>query len=205
VRPILNIPRSAYLTINFFQFSDVAQLLRTYQFWLDDLYPRAKFADGLAIIERLGHSKRMQVMRKAWIDESKPNASLEEEEAEHERLPATVNPGSQPTATAVMHANMSAAEASPRPNTGQPENDIISKRRTNGLGPSASSPGEEVRGAPDEDELDALFAEESMQSESRLGSSLEMTPSLGVHRPKPPPEQSYDDDEEAMMEMDAFW
>ena len=39
--------------------------------WLDDLYPRAKFADGLAIIEKLGHKKRMQVMRKEWISESK--------------------------------------------------------------------------------------------------------------------------------------
>lgn len=43
-----------------------------YQLWLDDLFPRAKFADGLAIIERLGHSKRLQTMRRAWIDEEKP-------------------------------------------------------------------------------------------------------------------------------------
>ncbi|EEP77731.1 predicted protein [Uncinocarpus reesii 1704] len=54
------------------EFSDVARLLNFYQFWLDDLYPRAKFADGLAIIEKLGHSKRLQVMRKEWIDEGKP-------------------------------------------------------------------------------------------------------------------------------------
>jgi len=48
-------------------------MLNLYQLWLDDLYPRAKFADGLAIVEKLGHTKRMQVMRKAWIDESKPH------------------------------------------------------------------------------------------------------------------------------------
>ena len=43
-----------------------------YQLWLDDLFPRAKFADGLSIIEKLGHSKRLQTMRREWIDEEKP-------------------------------------------------------------------------------------------------------------------------------------
>ncbi|RAK75570.1 Chromosome segregation in meiosis protein 3 [Aspergillus fijiensis CBS 313.89] len=62
-------------TANFMeQFSDVARLLNFYQLWLDDLYPRAKFADGLAMIEKLGHSKRLQTMRREWIDEEKPKA-----------------------------------------------------------------------------------------------------------------------------------
>ena len=51
------------------QFSDISRMLNLYQLWLDDLYPRAKFADGLVIIEKLGHSKRMGVMRKEWIKE----------------------------------------------------------------------------------------------------------------------------------------
>jgi replication fork protection complex subunit Csm3/Swi3 len=46
--------------------------------WLDDLFPRAKFVDGLAMIERLGHSKRLQTMRRAWIDEEKPKAAVED-------------------------------------------------------------------------------------------------------------------------------
>lgn len=58
------------------QYSDVARLLNVYQLWLDDLYPRAKFADGLAIIEKLGHTKRMQTMRREWINERKPRESL---------------------------------------------------------------------------------------------------------------------------------
>ncbi|EOD49130.1 Replication fork protection component Swi3 [Neofusicoccum parvum] len=57
------------------EFSDVARLLNMYQLWLDDLYPRAKFADGLAIIEKLGHKKRMQIMRREWINEGKPKPS----------------------------------------------------------------------------------------------------------------------------------
>lgn len=54
------------------EFSDIAKLLNFYQLWLDGLYPRAKFADGLQLIEKVGHSKRMQVMRKEWINENKP-------------------------------------------------------------------------------------------------------------------------------------
>jgi hypothetical protein len=54
------------------EFTDVARLLNFYQLWLDGLYPRAKFADGLQLIEKAGHSKRMSVMRKEWIDEGKP-------------------------------------------------------------------------------------------------------------------------------------
>ena len=54
------------------QLSDAARLLNFYQLWLDDLFPRAKFADGLSIIEKLGHSKRLQTMRREWIDEEKP-------------------------------------------------------------------------------------------------------------------------------------
>ena len=49
----------------------MVRLLNAYQLWLDDLYPRAKFADGLAIIEKLGHTKRMQTMRREWINEGK--------------------------------------------------------------------------------------------------------------------------------------
>lgn len=61
----------------YMQFSDAARLLNFYQLWLDDLYPRAKFADGLSMIEKLGHSKRLQTMRRTWIDEEKPGSSTE--------------------------------------------------------------------------------------------------------------------------------
>ncbi|KAE8384644.1 replication fork protection component Swi3-domain-containing protein [Aspergillus alliaceus] len=60
------------------EFSDVARLLNFYQLWLDDLFPRAKFADGLAIIEKLGHHKRLQIMRREWIEEEKPSARVDD-------------------------------------------------------------------------------------------------------------------------------
>ncbi|KAF1365235.1 Swi3-domain-containing protein [Lizonia empirigonia] len=64
------------------EYGDIARMLNMYQLWLDDLYPRAKFADALAIIEKVGHTKRMQVDRKAWIDEGKPRRSTEQDDDE---------------------------------------------------------------------------------------------------------------------------
>ncbi|KAL9588910.1 MAG: hypothetical protein Q9203_002281 [Teloschistes exilis] len=54
------------------EYSDLARLLNVYQLWLDDLYPRAKLADGLAIIEKLGHKREIQLMRREWINEGQP-------------------------------------------------------------------------------------------------------------------------------------
>lgn len=61
------------------EFSDVAKLLNYYQLWLDQLYPRAKFADAIQLVEKAGHTKRMQMYRKSWIDEGKPGFVRREE------------------------------------------------------------------------------------------------------------------------------
>ena len=64
----------------------MTRLLNLYQLWLDDLFPKAKFADGLALIEKLGHSKRMQVMRREWIDSEKPKPAEPEAEPEDDEF-----------------------------------------------------------------------------------------------------------------------
>ncbi|KAK5082331.1 chromosome segregation in meiosis- protein [Lithohypha guttulata] len=63
------------------EFDDVAKLLNFYQNWLDGLYPRAKFADALQLVERAGHTKKLQMYRKSWIDESKPGHIMREDMA----------------------------------------------------------------------------------------------------------------------------
>ncbi|KAJ5824397.1 hypothetical protein N7447_006737 [Penicillium robsamsonii] len=72
------------------EFKDAARLLNFYQLWLDDLFPRAKFADGLTMIEKLGHSKRIQAKRREWIDEEKPrlfdSSGPTREELEHRHV-----------------------------------------------------------------------------------------------------------------------
>ena len=60
------------------KYGDIARLLSVYQLWLDDLYPKAKFADALAIIEKLGHTKRLHMMRREWIEEGKPRSTVED-------------------------------------------------------------------------------------------------------------------------------
>ncbi|KAE9985271.1 hypothetical protein BLS_009014 [Venturia inaequalis] len=189
--------------INIIQFSDVAQLLRTYQLWLDDLYPRAKFADGLAMIEKLGHSKRMQVTRKTWIDESKPKASIEEGDAEHEPLHATSNSGSPANATGVKHREHNSAEACLRPSTEMYDLGVTLLQRTNGVGPSAGSSIVDG-GGPNDDELDDLLAEDPELNLPLNGSLDERPTSQGSDRPESQPVQSFEDDEEALREMDMW-
>ncbi|MCJ1243156.1 chromosome segregation in meiosis- protein [Trapelia coarctata] len=77
------------------EYTDVARLLTLYQLWLDDLYPRAKFADGLAIIEKLGHSKRMQLMRRDWIREGNP-VEKDRNEERRRSIPDTGHASSDP-------------------------------------------------------------------------------------------------------------
>lgn len=50
------------------EFSDVGKMLEMYQIWLNNLYPKNKFLDAAATVERLGHKSRVVVARKGWID-----------------------------------------------------------------------------------------------------------------------------------------
>lgn len=61
------------------EYSDAARLLAFYQLWLDDLFPKAKFSDALAMVEKLGHKKMIQSARMDWINEGKPKYSEHEE------------------------------------------------------------------------------------------------------------------------------
>jgi len=109
-------------------------MLNLYQLWLDDLYPKAKFKDGLTMVEKLGHTKRMQVSRRAWIDESKGFRRREDEDAE-------------------MRLGDAAGQ-------GEGNDEIFpipSRSKESGPGQEQSGAGAD---APDDDELDALMGEE---------------------------------------------
>lgn len=49
------------------EYSDARRILQFYQVWAHGLYPKAKFDDVLVMIEKLGHSKRLQVARQDWV------------------------------------------------------------------------------------------------------------------------------------------
>ncbi|KAL4877255.1 replication fork protection component Swi3-domain-containing protein [Aspergillus karnatakaensis] len=101
------------------EFSDLARLLNFYQLWLDDLFPRARFVDGLAMIEKLGRSKRLQTTRRQWIEEEKP----EFKEAETSDLPPDSNGTRNGVGNLVPFDNIDDDLFIPNNNPPQPAND----------------------------------------------------------------------------------
>ena len=161
-----------------YEFSDISRLLNTYQLWLDDLYPRAKFKDALAIVEKVGHSKRMQVTRKAWIDETKPH---QRDASPHGIDDDFVMSGALPSTEADVHGNMGMEEES---------DNAIFGRSTSNIEPidnGALRPDD----TPGEDDLDALLA----QNEPTTAST-----SAQPQRKRGP----FDDDSDDEDELDAL-
>ena len=136
------------------EFTDVGKLLNYYQLWLDDLFPRAKFADGLKMVEKVGHGKRMAVVRKEWIDEGKPGyisretmqREVEEAAREKER-----------------------EEAVERREVERQKEDMFFPSPNKGAQKKTGDGGEE----PDEDDLDALLAEQNKAAPSKESRAFE--------------------------------
>ncbi|KAI0302178.1 replication fork protection component Swi3-domain-containing protein [Russula brevipes] len=51
--------------------TDLDRVLRIYQFWTHKLYPKTRFKETVDRVEKLCHSKRMQVALSVWRDEAK--------------------------------------------------------------------------------------------------------------------------------------
>jgi replication fork protection complex subunit Csm3/Swi3 len=158
-------------------------MLNMYQLWLDDLYPRAKFADALAIIEKVGHTKRMQIMRKDWIDEGKPRRTTQQDEdadeAEREKTPV----------------QQSAEEMEGVEKDGDPSESRTTEEQQEHIRSwpdDMASPT--MNEGPDDDELDALLAE----SEQPSTTASKTLPS----RTAPAQDDPFADDMEAMAGMD---
>lgn len=167
------------------QYGDIARMLNMYQLWLDDLYPRAKFADALAIIEKVGHTKRMQMMRKDWIDEGKPRRATRQDEYDEGEAPEKTP---APESTEDMDGVEQGGQGDPRPQSEHQEPLHL---------PTGDSAGPAESGDPDEDELDALLAE-SEQPNTTVPQTLPT-------RPVPAQDDPFADDMEAMADMDDMW
>ncbi|KAL8383458.1 hypothetical protein RB595_010586 [Gaeumannomyces hyphopodioides] len=148
------------------EFSDAARLLSFYQLWLDDVFPKAKFLDALAMVEKAGHKFVMHKQRMEWINESKPRPmdSIEPKITSA----GTDAPAREPTRIAPIF------EKRPKPaGDDAPLDDELGdlydatpepERRTGGT----------VGGEPDDEDLDALMAE----AEAEAGP--------GPSKPRPP-------------------
>ena len=149
---------------------------------LDDLYPRAKFADALAIIEKVGHTKRMQVDRKAWLDEGKPRRATEEDDEDMDVADLEGAP--------VQNRQETTENQETSVTTAERQSDLEVPNQPNGESHATDE-------QPDEDELDALLAE-SAQPELSAPRAL---PS----RPVPADNDPFADEMEAMEGMEDMW
>ncbi|KAF8473144.1 replication fork protection component Swi3-domain-containing protein [Kalaharituber pfeilii] len=60
------------------EYQDAARILNFYQLWADDLYRKANFKDTMAIVEKLGHTKRVQMTRVEYLDCYRPRDTPED-------------------------------------------------------------------------------------------------------------------------------
>ena len=143
------------------EFSDAGKLLGYYQLWLDSLYPRAKFADGLQLVEKAGHSKRMQVIRKEWIDEGKPGYARDKKVYDEDSYEARgfgdeSDVDARPNGPANDNQQ---AESSDKRDKSTLANEADSEEL---FFPDANQPGDDDNDSmPDDDELEALLAEQA--------------------------------------------
>ena len=171
----------------------------------------------------MGHKKRMHVMRMEWIDEGKPRSSVHEdpifddpalhprENGEREKTATRVAPIFEKAATErpkTPQANGDAEmddiyDATPRPARQQlpesgPEPDLLFKGAGSIFGPAKTAV---VDDGPPEDDLDALLAEEEMLQ----ASSGNAQPAPAVSKAPVAQEDTFDDEMEAMAEMESMW
>lgn len=148
-------------------------MLNLYQLWLDDLYPKAKFRDALTMAEKLGHSKRMQVSRRAWIEETK--SSQRQDDNDEDDRPTGPSDQQEKDSDPILRpgAGGGAKEHDPQDFTDQmPEEDDMDALLAEEARAAQAKPqpirsrqkgtfeDDNEESEPDEDELEALWAEE---------------------------------------------
>jgi replication fork protection complex subunit Csm3/Swi3 len=143
--------------------------------------------DGVSMIEKVGHKKRMQMMRREWIQEGKPKPPRDDDEEDFVI----------PTEDAVP-ADTSAS------NTEKQSSNVESRSETQQTGGALARNNHNPFGEeePDEDELDALLAEDAINDsvpKSLFGGPVSLTTSTTA---APTRQDEFDDDEEAMAGMD---
>ncbi|EQB49426.1 hypothetical protein CGLO_11242 [Colletotrichum gloeosporioides Cg-14] len=175
------------------EFSDAARLLSFYQLWLDDLFPKAKFLDALAMVEKTGHKKQIAHKRLGWINEGKPKTWEADDALEVEaKIPGPV--------AAEVTASALASITQKRPET--PEAAVPDEDDTYGATP-AMPPKSQALGAPEptevpdrDDDLDALMAEAEMADRMQPPAHVPHNQLAG---------DDFEDEEAAMAEMDGLW
>ncbi|KAI1747203.1 replication fork protection component Swi3-domain-containing protein [Xylaria castorea] len=154
------------------EFSDTARLLSFYQLWLDDLFPKAKFLDALGMVEKAGHKNQIRLKRIQWIDEGRPRpAGFDDGDGDEDLFgdsnqPEERDPAMFPARVAPIFQNgLDKRTKTPAGDDPFADEDIYnaSPRRPINTAPATSGADAQTHGEPDEDDLDALMAEEEAQ------------------------------------------
>jgi len=197
------------------EFSDAARLLSFYQLWLDDLFPKARFLDALAMVEKAGHKKRVMTARNEWINEARPRSGADEDENGDDAREnghagsageadgtdvANDRPERPQTPLQDVPGDDDLYDATPRARTATrrdvPEEDDLDALIAEAEGQdSASNRKKQATTEPDEDDLDVLIAE--AEGEDGAGSSNAKAASSANNE--------FADEEAAMQEMDGLW
>lgn len=162
----------------------MARLLNVYQLWLDDLYPRAKFADALAIIEKLGHTKQIQTMRREWINEGKSWESMDSLGECIEKPP-----GEQTSPNLGQHQSWD-IKSRERPRT-----PVAVAEHDDSLYATTPKATQDDRTARRDVDTEDLFLEDSTMA----------VPILGPKPSSETKEDNFDDDEDALLALDDAW
>lgn len=185
------------------------------------------------MIEKLGHSKRIQVMRREWIDEGKPRLYYENEDNEPTTTNANVSESTPNNASAEQGLTSRSTEPEPtgllgeNTSTLQPENSIPSifggGANTAPSKPSAANDDDDGLfctdeednntaapknndAVPEEDDLDALLAEHDvLEAEAGGNPTGGSTAASAGPGAQRPPDDEFEDEMEAMAGMDNPW
>ena len=186
----------------------MARLLNIYQLWLDDLYPRAKFADGLEMIEKIGHKKQLQVMRKEWINEGKPKDNFDDLELAPQAMEDHQNPSATIQHPALVDNAVGRRQTLAVDNRTEDEllgphvtSEEVQRKKFGDISEDSLfiSDAESEDNGPPEDDLDALLAEDEINTQARSYAPQvhdNHDGGKGIN---------FDDEMEAMAEMDNMW
>ncbi len=165
------------------------------------------------MIEKLGHKKRVQTMRREWINEGKPGRGTIEEADEA----GDEDPGMDKQDHRGRDNVTSAPGNDDRPRTPPPaqdaDDDLYSatpqavqeqrrREREAEAGKSLFLSDDDGNGEPDGDELDALLAEDSFQQD--VGKSTSTVPRASSNADGRRGDD-FGDEMEAMAGMDDMW
>ncbi|KAF8910972.1 replication fork protection component Swi3-domain-containing protein [Gymnopilus junonius] len=124
--------------------TDLARLLQTYQYWTHQLYPKTPFRDTVERVEKLCHSKRMNVSLSVWRDEAhgRPTKQIDDRDEGEGADVEQMSPEQMNTEDRSSGPRYSPSHDQPRASSSHPESESdLSPQPSNQIRP-ASEPSD---------------------------------------------------------------